>query len=294
MSIVIKYRGREVRTKDIEFIRELISSNPKDSRLALSKKLCLAWDWTQANGHLKDMVCRSLMLILHRAGHIRLPEPRCRPKNNIAIRKKPEKIKDTDFDCSAMEKHLKAYQPLEIRQVRQHPDEQLFNRLMETHHYLGYSQPVGEHLKYMVYEPNGRVLACMAWCSAVRHLGPRDRFIGWAPTKRAENIHFIAYNTRYLILPWVKVPHLASHLLGYMARHLPRDWQEHYGHTIHFLETFIDPELYSGTCYKAANWFSIGKTTGRGIRNKTQKKMVPVKEILVYPLGKNFREHLLK
>jgi len=181
--------------------------------------------------------------------------------------------------------------PLEFRQVRRTSDEPVFNGLMEEHHYLGYVQPVGEHLKYMVHTL-GRPVACLAWSSAPRHLGPRDRFIGWSPEARRKNIRLLAYNTRYLILPWVKVPHLASHILGWMARELPREWERVYGHPVWYLETFVDPARNRGTCYLAANWTKLGRTTGRGNNAPTKKPRVPVKEIFGYPLSKHFREIL--
>ena len=169
--------------------------------------------------------------------------------------------------------------------------EPLFNRLIEEHHYLGYTQPVGEHLKYLVYSGE-RPIACLAWSSAPRHLGCRDRFIGWSAEARRRNIRFIAYNTRYLILPWVQVPHLASHLLGQMARRLARDWERIYGHPVYFLETFVDPQRYRGTCYRAANWVVLGRTTGRGKDDQTGQPNRPIKEVLGYPLCRDFRERL--
>jgi hypothetical protein len=180
---------------------------------------------------------------------------------------------------------------LELRQVRRTPGEAMFNGLMQQHHYLGYTQPVGEHLKYMVFA-GGRPIACMAWSSAPRHLGSRDRYIGWTAPARRANIRLLAYNTRFLILPWVSVPHLASHLLGRIARRLSADWQWVYGHPIYFLETFIDPQRFRGTCYRAANWTLMGVTTGRGKDAPTYEANRPIKQVLGYPLVKDFRQRL--
>ena len=155
------------------------------------------------------------------------------------------------------------------------------------------SQPVGEHLKYMVHAMD-RPIACLAWSSAARHLGPRDRFIGWGPEARRRNIGFIAYNTRYLILPWVRVPHLASHILGRMAGMVPRDWERIYGHRIYYLETFIDPERSRGTCYWAANWIALGLTTGRGKASNSHPPNRSLKRVLGYPLEKQFRRRLME
>ncbi|HYN63343.1 MAG TPA: Druantia anti-phage system protein DruA, partial [Candidatus Limnocylindrales bacterium] len=175
--------------------------------------------------------------------------------------------------------------------VRRTPEETMFNSLLQQHHYLGYSQPVGEHLKYLVYAA-GRPIACMAWSSAPRHLGSRDRFIGWGPQARLRNIRLLAYNTRFLILPWVRVAHLASHILGRMARMLSSDWQRLYGHPIYFVETFIDPQRFRGTCYRAANWTLLGLTTGRGKDAPTRAANRSIKQVLGYALVKDFRQRL--
>lgn len=166
---------------------------------------------------------------------------------------------------------------------------------MEHHHYLAYEQPVGEHLKYLawaLHEGQPRPIACLAWSSAPRHLGSRDLYIGWSAEARRRNIRFIAYNTRFLILPWVTVSHLASHLLGRMARLLSEDWERVYGHPIYFLETFVDPERFRGTCYRAANWVLLGHTTGRGKNDHTNRPNRSIKEVLGYPLHRRFRQLL--
>jgi hypothetical protein len=179
--------------------------------------------------------------------------------------------------------------------VRRCAEEPLFNSLMEEHHYLGYKQPVGEHLKYLVWAgrlADRRPIACLAWSSAPRHLGSRDRYIGWSAEARRRNIRFLAYNTRFLILPWVRVEHLASHILGRMAAQISADWQRMYGHPIYFLETFVDPERFRGTCYRAANWVAMGQTTGRGKQSNSYVPNRSIKEILGYPLTRRFRELL--
>jgi hypothetical protein len=180
---------------------------------------------------------------------------------------------------------------LEFQQVRRTPQEPLFNSLMEQYHYLGYTQPPGEHLKYLVYA-QGQAIACLAWSSAVRHLASRDRFIGWSAEVRKRNLHLLAYNTRFLLLPWVTVPHLASHILGRIAKLVPRDWQELYAHPIYWLETFVDPARFKGTCYRAANWLVLGRTTGRGKNAPSKTARYPVKEVLALPLTRRFRQLL--
>jgi hypothetical protein len=283
-----RYRGRVVTTDDIASIRRLIAENPGASRRRLSEKLCEAWQWKQANGALRDMVCRGLLLMLHRAGEIQLPPIRFKTLNPFVLRATPPPML---IDMTPIARALKELQPVELQQVRRTGDEPLFNSLMEQHHYLKYEQPVGEHLKYLAWA-HGRPIACLAWSSAPRHLGSRDRYIGWNAEARRRNIRFIAYNTRYLILPWVTVPHLASHLLGRMAAILSDDWQRMYQHPIYFAETFIDPGRFRGTCYRAANWQLLGLTTGRGKNDQTNKPNRPIKEILGLPLTPRFREYL--
>jgi hypothetical protein len=236
-----RYRGRDIGQEDILYIRTLIERYPKESRRKLSARLCEAWQWRQANGALRDMVCRGMLLMLERAGQIALPPVSYVRHNPLSRRARP--------------------------------------------------QPVGEHLKFLVWA-QGRPIACLAWSSAPRHLGSRDRYIGWDAAARRRQIRFIAYNTRFLILPWVRVEHLASHILGRMAARISDDWQQVYGHPIYFLETFIDPERFRGTCYRAANWVLMGNTTGRGKQSNSYVPNRSIKEVLGYPLTKQFRELL--
>lgn len=287
MDVKLRYRGRTITDDDVVFVRQLIEQNPTASRCKLSKLLCQAWNWTQPNGVLRDMVCRGLMLQMHREGHIELPPARYdKVKHLVRSKPKPVSVDTAELCCP-----LADIQPLEFVQVRRTKQEPVFNGLIEQYHYLGYTQPVGEHLKYLIYS-SGKPVAAMAWSSAPRHLGPRDRFIGWSADRRRQNISFLAYNSRFLIFPWVRIPHLASHILGRMARVLPEDWNGLYNHPVYYLETFVEPQRFKGTCYKAANWVMLGLTTGRGHKAPTRKPNRPVKEILGYPLSRNFRKLL--
>jgi hypothetical protein len=288
MDLDIKYQGRVATTQDIEFIKRLITENPQDSRRSLSKRLCRAWNWTQPNGNLRDMVCRGFLLRLEEAGYIKLPPRRFTPNNPLANRKRPSKM---DIDQTPLDTTLSQIQPLEIRQVRHTPFERLFNSLIEHYHYLGYTHPVGEHLKYIVFT-KGRPIACFAWSSAPRHIGCRDRFIGWPLPIRKKNLHLMAYNSRYLLLPWVRVPCLASHLLGKMIKVLPMDWHRVYNHPIYYLETFVDKERFKGTCYRASGWQYLGDTTGLGKNNHTNKPNRSRKAVWGYPLSRDFRQVL--
>ena len=290
METLLRYRGRAVTRHEVHQIRALIAAHPQQSRRALSQTLCLAWQWRQANGVPREMVCRGLMLALHRAGHIELPAVRRRPPNPLGLRARPQPVA---VDSTPLQATLRELGPLSLVQVRRTAEEAGFNSLLQAHHYLGYSQPVGEHLKFMVYAGT-RPVALFAWSSAPRHLGPRDRFIGWSPAIRCQNIGAIAYNTRYLILPWVRVEHLASHLLGRMTRELSQAWNRVYGHPVYLAETFIDPTRYRGTCYRAANWLDLGLTQGRGKDDLTHRPNRALKNVLALPLCPDFRERLLQ
>lgn len=283
-----RYRGRNISGSEILFLRQFIADYPSLSRYALSRKLCELWQWKQANGTLRDMVCRGLLLLLDRAGEIQLPPARCRLSRKRSEWERPEPVVP---DNRPVRGPLHELGSLEFQQVRRTVQEPLFNSLVEQYHYLRYEQPVGEHLKYLVYA-HGQAIACLAWSSAVRHLASRDRFIGWNAAARKRNLHLLAYNSRFLILPWVKVPHLASHILGQMAKLVPQDWQRLYAHPIYWLETFVDPARFQGTCYRAANWLVLGRTTGRGKNAPRKKPTRPVKEVLALPLARRFRELL--
>lgn len=289
MDCVLRYRGKDVTTAEVQFIRELIAAHPSLSRRRLSTKLCQAWNWVQANGQLRTMVCRGLMLALHRAGWIELPPVRQVSLNPLAQRRKPVPVLDLSWE--PIQAKVRELGPIEIRQVRRTPEEKLFGSLMEAHHYLSYTQPVGEHLKHLVLA-GGTPIACLAWSSAPRHLAPRDRFIGWTQEQRKAGIGGIAYNSRFLLLPWAKVPHLASHLLARVAPIVSADWQKLYQHPIHLLETFIDPERFRGSCYRAANWIYLGQSTGRGKADLTHRPNRSLKELWVYPLSRDFRRRL--
>jgi hypothetical protein len=290
VETLLRYRGRAVTPADIRLIRELIAAHPGSSRRRLSQKLCEALDWRQANGAPRDMVARGFMLALSRAGHIELPAVKMRPPNPLAVRTRPAPM--TTVDRTSVSVSLRDLGPLSFHQVRRTPDEACFNSLLESHHYLGYTQPVGEQLKFMVYA-GLRPVALFAWSSAARHLGPRDRYLGWPLEVRRQNIRFLAYNTRYLILPWVQVSHLASHLLSRMTRILSVEWETVYGHPVYFAETFVDTTRHRGTCYRAANWVMLGRTQGRGKDDLTHQPNRTVKDVLGMPLVRDFRERLM-
>lgn len=286
MGIEFRYRGRVYSEREIDDIREVIARNPGQSRFFLSKELCRLWNWTQVNGTPRDMVCRGLMLMLHREGLITLPS---RKRDLAWLSSERSAPPEVAVDAAPVVGPLSALLPLDLRMVRRTPWERLYQSLIHHHHYLGYTRPVGEHLEYIAFS-EGRPLACIGFCSAPRHIGVRDRYLGWTQEERIANLHKIAVNTRFLILPWVKVPHLASYLLGQSAKKVSSDWERIYHHPIVWFETFVDPARgFTGTCYKAANWKYIGLTTGRGKNDNTRKANRSLKYVFGYPLKKDFR-----
>lgn len=283
----IRYRGKTYSSKEISEIREVIATHQERSRWFISREICRRWNWTQPNGVLKDMICRGLLLRLESQKLIELPPAKI--PSPYTGRKKPHAI---EIDQTPIEGNLSDLRPIELLQVRRTPLEKVYQGLMEQFHYLGYSRPVGEHLGYLAYSQN-RPLACIGWCSAPRHIGCRDRHIGWTKEQRIRNLSLVVINTRDLILPWVRVPHLASHLLGLMARRISRDWQQIYRHPVVWLESFVDPERgFLGTCYKAANWIYLGQTTGRGKDDQTHKVNRSLKAVWGYPLRRDYRKVL--
>ena len=289
MTDEIRYRGRPITPEDIAFVRQLLTDEPGLSRRALSFRVCAGWNWLQPNGAPRDMVARGALLELERRGLIELPVARWRTPKGGLRQRQPERVPLLQWP--PLEGPIRRLRPLDIRQVRRTSDEGLFNSFIETYHYLGYSRVVGEHLKYLIFA-KGVPVACMAWSSAPRHIGCRDQFIGWSADTRRRNVHQLAYNTRFVILPWARVPHLASHILGHVVRRISSDWSQLYGHPIWFLETFVDSERFRGTCYRAANWISLGHTTGRGKADQTRKPNRSLKEVLGYPLAPDFRKKL--
>jgi hypothetical protein len=289
MNVLLTYRNRVITQTDLSFILKVIDDYRSEGRSAISRRLCEVWNWRQANGELKDGVCRGLLLQLERNQLLTLPT-RIIDNNNNSLRRRKTPA-TFDFQPTPLTVALSDLGPIELRQVRRTPEEKLFNALIRQYHYLGYCQPVGEHLKYLVYAGD-RLVACFAFSSAPYAIDCRDTFLGWSPEARERNRHLLAYNSRFLVLPWLTVPHLASHLLGRIARSISADWQEIYHHPILWLETFVDTERFDGTCYRAANWIHLGLTSGRGKYNNTRKKQTSIKAMYGYPLCRDYRWRL--
>jgi len=289
MKEVMVLQGREVAGSDIELIRVLLAEHPARGRTPLSQELCRRWDWRNARGELKDMACRTLLLKLERTGHIRLP-PRIRPSSNgLRNRRSPVAPVDKEPICGA----LHDLRPLSVSVVAPgSADARLFHGLLVHEHYLGQRNTVGENLRYLVRDRHERPVACALFGSAAWKCADRDAFIGWDRPTRERNLQMLTNNTRFLIPGWVQVPHLASHVLGLIARRIRADWHAKYGHPVHALETFVDRSRFKGTCYRAANWRRLGETRGRTRNDRHKRIHVPVKDVYLYPLVEDFREVL--
>jgi len=277
-------QGRLLTEKDIEWIRELIDRNPHWHRTRLSQEICAVWQWVNAAGQLKDMACRTMLLKLEQRGYINLPARRSAGGGNSAKYCKPVEHAKTSIECN-----LRVLTPLTIDVVQSPQALRLFKYLLAEYHYLGFSGPVGENMKYMVYDRMHRPLACLLFGSAAWNVADRDFWIGWDSGTRQARLHLLANNSRFLVLPWVKVPHLASHVLGQIARRISADWMQKYGHPIVMLETFVECNRFHGTCYQAANWHWVGQTQGRSRNDRYKTLNVPVKDIYLYPLVKKGR-----
>ena len=282
-------QGREVGPVEIEAIRWLIVGNPHLSRYKLSRKLCEAWDWRNPKGEVKDMAARSLLLKLHERGLICLPAKRRASPNQKGERSIAPVVHATD----PIETSIDKLAPLRIYELGDHPGKlKLFECLLHRHHYLSYKKPVGFNLKYLIADREDRPLGCLLFGSAAWKCRARDEFIGWSAAQREKNLQRITNNTRFLILPWVKVECLASHVLGAVLRRLRQDWREKYASPLDLVETFVDTSRFRGVCYRAANWKEVGQTTGRTRQDRSHEIQTPTKLVLVYPLAGDFRARL--
>lgn len=285
METRVTYRGYSVDERQIGLIQEVAERLWERGRSAISVELCRQWNWRQPNGALKDIACRGLLLKLERTGSIRLPASKRATFYPGRKRPHPEPC---HIDTRPIEGPLGDWLPIQWVQVRRRgPQETLFNSLIASYHYLGYSQTVGEHLKYLAFS-RGRLLACFSWGSAAWRVACRDRFIGWDDSARERNLYRVINNTRFLVLPFVRIPNLASYLLSHNLWLLLSDWERIYAHRPVLLETFVQAP-FVGTCYKAANWIRLGVTQGRGKYDRDKRKDKPVKAVFVYPVHKQFR-----
>jgi len=285
-----RIQGRFLTEQDLVEIRKLIASHPDWHRRRLSQELALVWNWRADGGRLKDMAAYTLLLKLHRRDWLTLPPPRREPTRRNPP---PPELPGLDNLPAPITASLRELSPVAVEPLHaRHPAYPSFSRYLARHHYLGHRGPVGEHLAYLARDRHGRDVACLLFGAAAWKAAPRDRFIGWDDTTRAKRLNWTTNNTRFLILPWIQVPHLASHLLARTLRRLGRDWQAKYGHPVYLVETFVDRSRFKGTCYRAANWTLVGQTQGRSRQDRDRTLQVPVKDIYLYPLRKDFRDIL--
>lgn len=279
---------REVGSTELALIKELIETSGDCGRTYISQQLCRRWDWRLPNGRLRDIACRDLLRRLEKRGLIQLP-PAMRPSRRPGY--KNHTSLPNDFVATPRTQSLADFCAIEIEMVRGSQPERLYNALIDCYHYLGYHQGAGEQLKYII-RGDGQVLAAIGFAGAAFKAAARDQHIGWDNDARERQLVNVVNNNRLLILPWILVPHLASHLLGQISRRIRTDWQDYYNRDIVLLETFVEQGRFNGTCYKAANWRHIGQTTGRGRNDRYSRNSVAIKDIYLYPLDRNYKEIL--
>ena len=287
MTFVLQ--GRELGPIQLGSIRELIATHPEWSRRRLSQALCEAWDWRNSAGQLKDMASRTLFLKLEQRGDIQLPARRQTPVNRM----RQTQTAPYEGDVSPYSKLLAQVGPLLLTEVSQNRCQRReLAAALAQFHYLGFGGTVGENLQYTVRDQKGQLLAGVVFGSAAWKCQDRDQFIGWTAEERRKNLFLLTNNTRFLIMPWVTVPHLASWTLAAVLRRLSRDWKLKYGHPIYLVETFVERDRFRGTAYRAANWSRVGATTGRTRQDRYSSIQTPVKEVYLYPLTPKFKERL--
>lgn len=286
VMLPITVRKRTITEADLESIQIIVNDHWDKGRTPISQILCQKWNWVQPNGQLKDMACREVLLTLNRKGLLKLP-----PRKNSAYNEKRNRfIPIVEIDQIPIKSKLANLEPVELRLVRNTKLEPLYNSLVQEHHYLGFRQIVGNHLKYIAFIGD-RPVACLGWGSAAWSVKSRDSFIGWDKKTKENNLHFVANNTRFLILPWVVVKFLASKILALNAKRISDDWLKVYNQPLYLLETFVERNRFQGTCYKAANWICVGQTKGTAKRGHDHLFHGNIKDVYLYPLRKGFRKN---
>ncbi len=281
-----RYCGRNFSDDDIRQLQSLIAEDATRSRAELSRLACQALAWYKPDGGLKDMSARVAMLRMHEDGLIRLPLPRTkRPDPTVHITSKTD-------PGEALVRPARQLSPLRLERVKQKAQSRLWNEYIQRYHYLGHKLLPGAQIRYFVYSQN-QPIALLGFAAAAWQTAPRVNYIGWNHQQRQKNLHLMVNNARFLILPWIKSHNLASRILALSAKMLPQHWQEQYGYRPVLLETFVEKPRFKGTCYRAANWVFLGQTKGRGKLGPAGKQSVPVKDLLVYPLDRHFRNLLM-
>jgi len=289
VSESLTIQGRPLSLQGLEELRQWVGDNRHWSRWRLSRELATRWDWRNGAGQLKDMAARTLLVKLEQRGLLELPARRQVPTNRMRCGARPAIIEPAEPIVCA----LADLEPMSVEEVSGQPAGRAWLRgALAQFHYLGFGGAVGQNLQYLVRDGQQRPVACAVFGAAAWKCQDRDRFIGWSAEQRQRNLGLVANNSRFLILPWVKVPHLGSWILGQVAGRIARDWRAKYGHPVVLLETFVERERFRGTVYRAANWRSVGVTAGRTRQDRHTCLRVPVKDIYLYALGSGFREAL--
>jgi hypothetical protein len=284
-------QGRCVSAGDLRGLEQLMGAHPQWSRWRLSRALCEQWEWRNEAGQLKDMAARTLLLKLEQRGLVALPPRRRMPINRM----QGGWIARRAWDQVPVAGALESLGPLFVQEISgERSGRQQVAAALSQFHYLGYGGAVGENLQYVVRDAQDRLLACLVFGAAAWKCQARDQFIGWDPVQRRRNLRHLANNSRLLILPWVKVPHLASWLLSQVTGRLGEDWQAKYGHPVVLVETFVQRPPFLGTAYRAANWIQVGATTGRTRQDSQRRIQAPLKDVYLYPLRRDFREQLCR
>jgi len=269
-------------------IRQVIANNPDWGRKQISIHLCELWDWRIPGGQVKDISCRDMLRALDKSGSIKLPAP----LNTNGLNPR-HRIRHLEHDTTPIGCGLNLLRPLNVNVVEKGDGLAEFKSLIDQYHYLGYDRTVGENMKYVIRSNSGAAVACLMFGSAAWKCRDRDTYIGWSTEQRKSRLFMLTNNVRFLIAPWVRVPHLASHCLALTVRRLNTDWEAKYGHSILLLETFVETGRFRGTCYQAANWVCVGRTAGRGRDDQQHERALPVKDIYLLPLLDKWRESLL-
>ena len=283
-----RYCGRDFSAEQIQWIRKISARRePKWNRRAISRAVCEHLDWRKPDGGLKDMSARVALLRMHREGRIELPPP----SQKVPARIDLTQLAQTDPPSAliALPRSLDEVRPLQFQIIRSGPHSQTWNSFVERYHYLGYSALPGAQMRYMVRSACGEPLALLGFGAAAWKTAPRDSFIGWSAALREQNLPYVANNARFLILPWIQIPNLASHILAHCEKRLPDDWQQRYSIRPVLLESFCEIPRFSGTCYQAANWTRVGQTQGRGKLDVHKKYALPIKDIWLKPLHRHWK-----
>jgi hypothetical protein len=285
----LTFCGRELKPEELDLIRQITREFSTLSLTELAHTVCELLEWRRPNEGLKSRECYLFLLALHERGW--LPWLSLQPKKPRPRSTEWDELSDAQ---SPLAGSIGDYLPVQLQLLDSSHDRRLFRQYIQRYHYLGYKVPYGAQLRYFVrsLQPPCPLLACLLFTSAAWKMAPRDEHIGWEQAVRRANLPLIVNNSRFLILPWVRVPNLASHILSLAARQLPRDWLAAYRAQPVLLETLVDAARYHGGCYRAANWTEAGLTQGRGRMDRSGKAQGVRKHIFLFPLHRHWRERL--